>query len=176
MARAAAIKATRTLAAKLLKNPDGTFAVPPSLSEADLNLLDVLLSSWRAKAAFNGDRLCEDFFAALKSNGLISNREAAAPFLDVVVQLFAIASIHGSNIVMSDGTTIKLAVVKNADPDLRISAAIPVQSNGTPFFISTDLVITNLERSEYCDADLDARSEWNGAVELGNDRRLHFLG
>jgi hypothetical protein len=175
LARAPAIKATAVLVTKLVDNADGTYALPVSLSRNEADLLDVLLNNWRAKPAFNGLRLCEDFFATLKSNGLISNKEAATPFLSTVVQLFAIASIHGCEAVMSDGTRIRLAVPDNFE--LSIHASIPVTApGGISISISTAMFPTGLDKNEHCAPDLIARPNWNGAVELGADRRLHFLG
>ncbi|SDC39050.1 hypothetical protein SAMN05216337_1002351 [Bradyrhizobium brasilense] len=80
LTRAAAIKATAAVVAKLIRNEDGTYAVPVSLPQDDINLLDLLLGSWSAKPAFTGARLTEDFLATLKSNGLISKEEAKVPF------------------------------------------------------------------------------------------------
>ncbi|WP_354254893.1 hypothetical protein [Bradyrhizobium sp. F1.13.3] len=160
-----------------MKNGDGTYALPVSLPRADLDLFNVLVSNWVTKPAFSGQRLCDDFFATLKSNGLISKSEATrAPFFNTVVQLFAIASIHGSEMVMSDGTSIRLRVAKGF-AGLSVHAAIPVTTQtGVPIFMTTEIFSTELDQTEHCDPDLNAREDWDGAVELCADRKLHFLG
>ncbi|WP_283809487.1 hypothetical protein [Bradyrhizobium brasilense] len=42
--------------------------------------------------------------------------------------------------------------------------------------MSTALLHIELDKTEHCDPDLIARQSWDGGIELGADRRLHFLG
>lgn len=173
--RSAAIKAVPELCGKLRENSDGTFAIPVSLTKAELALIEALISEWVAKPAFTGERLCDDFFATLRSNGLISSAELNTPYLRMVVQLFAIANIHGCEAIMPDGTPISLQVM--GDGKLSITAAVPVlRETGKNIRIASFLFTTDLDRQEHCDPTLDAREPWNGTVELGPDRKLHFLG
>lgn len=176
LGKASAIKATSALASKLVKNADSTYSVPTTLSREEVTLFDVLVSRWVAKAAFDGERLCDDYWETLKSNGLIRKSEMeAAVALNAVVQLFAIANIHGCAITMTDGTSIELRATPKASP-LGVSAAIPMQLNGgQSIFLATDIFVTKLDCRENCDPALIAQETWDGALELGSDRKLRSL-
>lgn len=175
--RTAAIKATDALANRLIKSPDGSYAVPASLSDRERALFNALATVMVVKPAFTGKQLSDAFFATLKSNGVITNAEVAgASFLIDAVQLFAVANIHASEIVMSDGTKIKLSVGAK-EQHIGIHAAVPVtHPRPMGIFMASEIFTTDLDRVQHSAPELAARESWDGAVELGPDRKLHFLG
>ncbi|MCP4616484.1 MAG: hypothetical protein GY844_08595 [Bradyrhizobium sp.] len=176
LSKASAVKATAALASKLIRNADGTYSLPTTLTRDDITLFNVLAGSWVAKAAFDGERLCEDYWETLKSNGLISKSELReVSTLNAAVQLFAIANIHGCAVTMTDGTSIELRATPKDGP-LGVSAAIPVQFKASgSIFLAADIFVTRLALDENCDPALLALENWDGALELGIDGKLRPL-
>jgi hypothetical protein len=162
------------LTERLRQNADGTWALPHDLTSQEFKLVECASSMMVVKPAFEPKRLCEDFLATLKSNGLITKEEINThkTDLEIAVQLFAVATMHNSVIQIGDGTTVQLKgrpqsrqIVVNAP----IANAIPNQPS---IFMSCAMFTAGLDATVYCHPDLQPFQDWDFEIELAPDKRL----
>jgi hypothetical protein len=95
--RKAANEAMRGLCNRLKQNPDGTWALPSDVTRTELSLANCVASVLVVRPAFTAERLVDDFIATLRSNGLITKEEIREhrDALNLIVQLYAVAAMHG---------------------------------------------------------------------------------
>src|SRR5215471_17427645 len=85
------------LAERLIRNADGTWAMPSDSAQTERRLVDEITRVMVVKPAFDADRLSKDFLEALKSNALITKEEIrthGTTALKILVQLYAVAAMH----------------------------------------------------------------------------------
>ena len=75
MRRGDAYKLMNDVAERLTQSADGTWMLPNNLTQQEVTLINCVSSVMVVKPAFEADRLCDDFIATLKSNGLITKEE-----------------------------------------------------------------------------------------------------
>lgn len=174
-------KQMQSMADRLVQNPDGTWALPTILTPTQMRLIDCVCSLMAiVKPALEATRLCDDFIATLKSNGLMTNDEVRhhKGSLCTLVQLFAVAAMHRRVIQIGDGETTQL----KAQPALEkkqiwVNAPIPNAWPSWPgFIISSPMFIAQLDPATHCHPDLVAATDWVFEIELAPDRLLSRLG
>lgn len=159
---------------KLINSDDGTWAIPSNISPREANVIDFVTSMMVVKPAFTAERLCDDFRATLKSNGLI-NKEELREFkekIDLIVQLFAISIMHRSEIILEDKSRITLEAGRG-ESGLAVSANVPLDLNvERDFFVKTEIFSTSIDPAGNCDAYLLESDKWDVDIELGTNRVL----
>jgi hypothetical protein len=164
------------IADRLVKNDDGTWALPNDLTNDETGLIECVSSLIVVKPAFEAERLIDDFVATLKSNGLITKEEVRSnkEKISVTVQLFAIAMMHNCIVQIGEGTNIQLKATP--EPDLKkiyVNAAIPSPNDSRVWYSA--MFTSDLDPSFHCDAGLRGQN-WDFEIELAPDRRLSRLG
>jgi hypothetical protein len=179
MRRVDAYKLLNDVAERLAQNVDGTWALPSNLTQPEVSLIEYVSSVMVVKPAFEADRLCDDFIATLKSNGLITKEELSEhrEALGTLVQLYAVAAMHNCVVQIGDGTTTQLKA--SPEPDVKqiiVNAAVPdARPNQPPIFISSSMFTANVDPRIHCHADLLANRDWSLEIEVAQDKRLSPL-
>ena len=178
MRRAKAYALMLELLKRITPNIDGTWALPNDLKEGEFKLIECVSSLMVIKPAFEGGRLCDDFLATLKSNGLITKDEMSIhrDELNVLIQLFAVATMHNSRIQIGDGTAIRLKG-RPHDNRIAVNAAVPNAVPDQPnIFISCAMFMADLNAAIYCEPELRPNAvDWDFEIELAPDKRLRRL-
>lgn len=177
LSRAKARVLLHSLADRLTKNSDGTWALPAGCTYQELNLVTCVSSYLVTKTAFEPARLVEEFIATLKSNGLISKEEIRAHLqrLEQLIPLYAISVMHNSLIQLGDGETCWLkGSAKTETAEIEIIAVIPpvVTSFGLVARLASTMFFAELSPAVHCHPDLLGGHFWDCEVELGPDGRL----
>jgi hypothetical protein len=94
--RVKAYEMMQSLAARLVYNSDGTWALPSDVSQSEFDLINCVSKSIVVKPAFSPGRICDDFLATLRSNALISKEDERryADSMCTLIQLYAIAAMQ----------------------------------------------------------------------------------
>ncbi len=166
------------LADRLIKNQDGTWALP-SLTESEHKLVVCVSSMLIVRPAFEAEHLCEEFFATLKSNGLISKQELTAKrdFLRMLIQLYAVAAMHNCVVQIGDGTTTQLKARSDlAQKQISVDASVQDAVPGSNVSVATSIFATNTDPEVHCHPDLLTNSAWDFEIELDQNGRLTRLG
>lgn len=176
--RADAYKLLNDVAERLAQNADGTWAIPSNLTQPEVSLIEYVSSIMVVKPAFEADRLCDDFIATLKSNGLIAKGELSEHGEDLrtLVQLYAVAAMHNCVVQIGDGTTAQLKA--SPEPDVKqiiVNAAVPDALPNQSLFISSSMFTANVDPSIHCHPDLLANRDWSLEIEVAQDKRLSPL-
>jgi hypothetical protein len=179
MRRTDAHKLMNDVADRLTQNADGTWALPSNLTQTEAILIECVSSFMVVKSAFEADRLCDDFIATLKSNGLITKEEISEhrEALRLLVQLYAVATMHNCVVQIGDGTTTQLRARPEPDAkQIMVNAAVPdAVPNQPAIFISSSMFTADLDPGVHCHPDLLTNLDWNLEIELAPDRRLSPL-
>jgi len=172
--RADAYKAMNEIADRLSQNQDGTWSLPANLNPNEVDLINCVISNIVAKPAFLGDRLCDDFTATLKSNGLITNDESRRhkDLIHTLVQLFAVAAMHNCVVQIGDGTTTQLKA-RALGQEINVNAVVPDAVPG--IMIATSMFTAHLDPAVHCHPHLVADGDWAFEIELAQDMRLSPL-
>jgi hypothetical protein len=131
------------------------------------------------KPAFDADRLPEEFFAALKSNALITREEIQthATALKILVQLYAAAAMHNCVVQVGDGTTAQLKgyawdSTKRDSTKIEVMASVPIRQYR--HYFESPIFVVPVDPAIHCHPDL-LKSGALGRdfeIELGPDKRL----
>lgn len=179
MGRADAYKLMNDVAERLTQSADGTWAIPSNLTKPEVSLIECVSSVMVVQPAFEADRLCDDFIATLKSNGLIKKEELSEhrEALRTLVQLYAVATMHNCVVQIGDGTTTQLKA--KPEPDVKqimVNAAVPNAAPNQPrIFMSASMFTANIDPSVHCHPDLVANRDWDLEIEVAPDKRLSPL-
>jgi hypothetical protein len=161
---------------RLAENNDGSWALATDLDETEKKVVECVCSVLVAKPAFSADRLCDDFFATLKSNGLITRDELRMhrDQLETLVKLYAVAAMHNCVVQIGDGSTVQLkARPEVTSKEIQVNAAVPAP--GRPgLFWSASIYTAESDPGMHCHPDL-LKSDWDFEIELAPDRRLCSL-
>ncbi|MGZ5005403.1 MAG: hypothetical protein ACXV8H_07775 [Chthoniobacterales bacterium] len=178
--RPAANALMNEIVSRLMQNGDGTWALP-NRTRSEHNLVNCVSSVMVVKPAFSADRLCEDFIATLKSNGLITKEEIAncAVELRNTIQLYAVAAMHHCVVQIGDGTKTQLKA--KPEPGLKqIQVLAPIPNlfsapNAPVTYVTTAMFTAELDPVVHCHPDLIANAEWDLEIEVAPDKRLSPL-
>jgi hypothetical protein len=165
------------LADRLLPNPDGTWRLP-ALTHAEASLLQAVCSVLVSKPAFEADRLCSDFFATLKSNGLIVKNELAQhkESFSVLIKLYAISVMHNCVVQVGDGTKSQLrARAEQKSRTISVSAGVPDTINPSNITLASPMFYMNADPADHCHPELLIDSDWDFEIELNENRQLARL-
>jgi hypothetical protein len=172
LSRAEAHKALLAFAGRLVRNGDGTFGIPPNTTLTETRLLDLVSSVVVVKYVFEAERLVEEFFDTLKSNGLITKEELKRDreTLSILVQLHAVAAMHNCVVQIGDGTTVQLkGQAEETINRIAVCASVPFTQR---IIMSAPMFVVHLAPSVHCHPDLIRREPWRDEVELGPERLL----
>lgn len=179
MRRSDAHKLMNEVVERLTQGADGTWALPSDVTKLEVSLIQCVSSVMVVKPAFEADRLCDDFIATLKSNGLITKEELSEhrEALRALVQLYALATMHNCVVQIGDGTTTQLKVKPGPDAkQITVNAAVPDAFPNQPLiFINSSMFTADVDPSIHCHPELLANWDWNFEIELAPDRRLSPL-
>lgn len=178
--RSAAYALMKVIVGRLTQNADGTWALP-NRTQSEHNLINCVSSVMVVKPAFSAERLCQDFIATLKSNGLITKEEIAncAVELRNIIQLYAVAAMHHCVVQIGDGTTTQLKA--KPEPGLKqIQVLAPIPNlfpapNAPVTYVATAMFTAELDPVIHCHPDLITSPEWNLEIEVAPDKRLSPL-
>ena len=155
---------------------------PPS--ENDRRVLDFLANQFVWRPAFTDDDLVRDFADVLMLNGILDDgdRQRAAG-LRRILALHAITRMHGTDIVLEDGSVAALrAGFANKDRLLEIKADLGFKDWTKPVHAPVCMFLTALTPEGNCDPALigdDAAAMWNAwsdPLELSLDGTLAAVG
>lgn len=169
------LKILSDLADRLLPNPDGTWRLP-KLTPVEASLLHVVSSVLVSKPAFEADRLCSDFFATLKSNGLIMKDELAQhkDSLSVLVKLYAVSVMHNCIVQVGDGTKSQLrATAEPKSKTISVYAGVPLPPSNIT--VASPMFYMNADPADHCHPDLLNGSGWDFEIELNENKQLARL-
>ncbi len=176
MRRAEAHELMDDVVERVTQNDDGTWALPNDLTQAEISLIECVSSLIVVKPAFEADRLCDDFIATLKSNGLITKAEISKhrEAVHTLVQLYAVATMHNCIVQIGDGTTTKLKARPEPDAkQIMVNAAVPDAVPNQPgIFVSSSIFTANVDPEVHCHPDLLTSLDWNQEIEVAPDKRL----
>jgi hypothetical protein len=161
------------LADRLLPNPDGTWRLP-ALTHTEASLLQIVCSVLVSKPAFDADRLCSDFIATLKSNGLITKEELVShkESLSVLVKLYAISVMHNCVVLVGDGTKSQLRARAEPKSDtISVFAGVPDTTDSGKLTLASPMFYINANPADHCHPDLLNESDWSFEIELDEDRK-----
>ncbi|MEH2574427.1 hypothetical protein [Bradyrhizobium sp. AZCC 1708] len=177
MRRADAYRMMTDLAARLAQNSDGTWRLPNDLTRTEVRLIKCVASHLVTKPAFEAARLCEDFRATLKSNGLITREELSQheADIDLLVQLYAVAAMHNCVVQVGDGTTTQLKAAILLPTQILVEATVTDAPRNPEHGLATAIFAANLDPMLHCHPDLLANQTWNFEIELTQDKRLSPL-
>lgn len=164
---------------RLIHNADGTWTLNGPFTSTEHSLINCVCSQIVVKPAFDVNRLSEEFFDTLKSNGLLTKEEAhdnKESLMDIV-QLFSVAVMHNCIVQIGDGTTTKLkaqqdSLTKHISVNATIQRAIPNMPN---INFTASMFTANLDPVIHCSPDLLAMQDWDFEIELAPNRRLSRL-
>jgi hypothetical protein len=182
MSKAEVARTLPHLLKKLHPNKTGGGLELLGVTHKELEVFRCLTSFLSVQGAFDGEQLCVDFIATLKSNGLISKEEIRnSPQVGAIVQLFAFSVMHNCEIVDTDGAKIRLYGVSkdvaSIGRRLAIDAAVPTHNIGQPNQISmvSSIYQTTLDAA-YCSDALRATSDWRTVqIELTASGKLDIM-
>jgi hypothetical protein len=179
MRRADAYRLMNDIAERLTRNVDGTWGLSDNLTQSEVSLIECVSSVIVVKSAFEAVRLCDDFIATLKSNGLITKEELSEhrEALCILVQLYAVAAMHNCVVQIGDGTTTQLkATAEPLTKQIMVNAAVPEAVPDQPgILISCPMFTADVDPRVHCHPDLLANRDWNLEIEVGPDKRLSPL-
>jgi hypothetical protein len=159
---------------------DGSLAISLAHTWDDINLITLLVKNIVVKGAFNDDRLCDDLSSTLRTLGLLKREELAAfKKLKPLITLFAVSVMHNCEIVISDGSRIRLKAAAPADGHIVVSAPIPIPTSrlvGADHFMLSAAMFTTKLDTGFCEPELVQNPEWNFSVEVTLNIRLGKLG
>jgi len=179
MRRADAHRLLNDVTERLVQNADGTWALPDNLMPQEVSLVECVIGVLVTKPAFDAERLCDDFLATLKSNGLITKEELSEhkSSLQTLVQLFAVATMHNCIVQIGDGTVAQLrGRTAPTIGRIMIYANVPGAVPYAPqVAFGASMFTANLDPNIHCHPDLLTDKEWDCEVEVAPDRRLSPL-
>ena len=117
----------------------------------------------------------------MKSHAILTKAEIQthAQTLRPLVTLFAISLMHGSNILLSDGSKIRLEGFihdSGGVPEVHVGAAVPVTfATGKTVEVMSAMFTSEHDIHEYLDLELQAVDRWNFDVEIGGNRKLRIF-
>jgi len=170
-------KATKLLKSAIRKfsqdNNTGSYSLTDVLTQCEHSLLNLLVTRIIVKGAFTGDRLCDDFIATLRSNGVLSSAEIArAVSLRPAIQLFAVSIMHNCTVVMEDGSRVSLQATPSGGR-IAVIATIPVP-NSVRF--ASEMYSTDLPADQWCESELMALGDpWQREIELKQSGKLGLM-
>jgi hypothetical protein len=163
---ASARKLLPVIVGKIIHKPDGTIALPPTLSSREVALVTCLSQFIVAKPAFDGDRLFEDFAATLRSHGLLQHSELQQfRSLKAGIVLYAVTVMHQCKVQLGDGTMASLKAHGGVAPNSRIgvlaTVSVPLPGkSGRLVQIASDMFTTDLDTQANCEEELQ-NGEWD---------------
>ena len=177
--RAKAYAMMQKIASRLLRNSDGTWALPTDLSKSDFDLVNCVCSYVVVKPAFTPERICDDFLATLRSNALISKEDerSHAKSLRTLVQLYAIAAMHHCIVQVGEGSTVQLkARPEPIVKQIHVNARVPLpDAERNNVVLSASIFTAELDPAVHCQEELAAAQNWDFEIEPSPDKRLSRL-
>ena len=178
LTRAAAANRLHNTIRQLVRNSDGTWALPPNCTRAELDLLNYFGKYLISKPAFDDNRLLDDFAMTLKSHALL-RKEELRPFVGLkrAIALYAITEMHKCVLILPDGSNARLTASLNQSAHLGVNAAASTKtSEGPEIIVSTEMFSTSIVASEACDPDLlDRYPTFDCDLEVGPEIKLAAL-
>lgn len=175
LSRADAHARLRDLAERIQQNPDGTWALPNIISQAEITLVECVSSYLVVRPAFEAEHLVRDFLATLKSNGLITKDElrTRSAAVSSLILLYAVSAMHNCVIQIGDGSTCRLEgsadILNNK---IEVQATVPAAVPGRPTVgIACSMFSIDLDPMTHCHPDL-LNGHWLCDVEVAPDKRL----
>lgn len=162
---------------KFVRLDDGALSISLSHAPEEVRLI-LALCVMVVQPAFSDKRLCADFEAALKSSGLIKNRELSA-FRKVypAITLFAVAEMHQCAIVLPDGSRAVLEASGPPGGTITVWMGVPVPApeiGGCGHVMIASGIFGTSLTAEYCEPEL-LKVAWNFGIELTSNIKLGKL-
>jgi hypothetical protein len=163
-----------------IHKPDGTLSISSFHSIEDHQIIAALANNIIVQSPFDDDRLCSDFSATLKSHGLLTKEELVAfKELYSVITLFAVSAMHNCEIVLTDGSRVKLKAASHPGGHIDVSAPIPIPAPalvGADHFLLSSAMFTTALDVSYCEPELAAEPQaWNYFIEVTPHKKLGKL-
>jgi hypothetical protein len=174
LSRAEAYRTIQGVVPRMVKNSDGTWSLPLPLTKKELDLIQFAVTMMVVRPAFESKQLIDDFFATLKSNGLITKEEIRerGSDLSVLVQLYAVSAMHNCTVQIGDGSQTKLKAVAERD-EIAVLADVHGAAPAYPgAIITTAMFSAKLDPIRYCHPELLATRPWDMEIEVTPERIL----
>jgi hypothetical protein len=152
-----------------------------TLTPEESSLVQVLLDTIVVKPAFDDNRLFREFVHVIEKNKLLQPSERRLIHQQrPIISLFAVAYMHGCDIVLEDGSRAHLAATRHtSDGSIQVTASawagIPEQPN---IHVAGPVFKTELRAADWCAPELlegDDQSHWDYPIEVGPDQKLRRL-
>lgn len=151
-----------------------------ALAGREIKVIDYLGNRFIWKPAFTDDQLFNEFRDVLLLNSIIV--KADIPSLDGIktfLTLYAISCMHGSAIVLQNGTRADLlAGFSNKERCLEVKMQIGFDDGPKPIMAPICLFLSSLQPENHCEAkllELGSKGPpftWSEPVEVGSDGKL----
>lgn len=154
-----------------------------ALADQEMRVIAYLGNRFIWKPAITDDQLFEEFCEVLLQNSIISKADRTA--LDgakTFLTLYAISCMHGSAILLEDGTRGELlAGFANRDRYLEVKIQIRFNDTAKPITTPICMFLSTLHPEDHCNTKLlEQGSEWlsdawREPIEVGPDGRLSLI-
>ena len=172
-----AVKMVPEIIQHLDKNSDGTYALRNVKTQKHYDLFMWLCSNLVVKSAYVGNDLSKALLSILRSSGNISADEIRMySELADYIQLFTIAVMHNSNIILQDKSQVKLQASLHDDVlTVQAPLEIPNLIGGMPIIMSAAVFSTDLKTQDCCEPDVFEHPDPSKYLELMPSGKLGYL-
>lgn len=148
------------------------------LTSRELAVFNYLATAFVWNPAFTDRQVADDLEKILiKAGALDKNERDAFAAGEAFLALYVTALMHGSSVIMEDGSRFDLvAGFANDQNRIEVKARIELAGWSKPVTAPVCIFWTSLLGSDNCSEALAAApGSWNGTLEISSDGRLHAL-
>jgi hypothetical protein len=155
-----------------------------TLAAQEIKVIDYLGDRFIWKPAFTDEQLFTEFRDVLLLNSIIVNSDILAlDGIKTFLTLYAISCMHGSAVVLENGTRAELlAGFFNQKRCLEVKMQIGFDDAPKPIMAPICLFLTSLQPEDHCEAkllELGIKGQppfaWSEPLEVGSDGRLGLV-
>lgn len=163
---------------KLVQNLDGTFHVAKDATRLQLDLINAMCSTIVVRSAIDGDAFYRDLVPVLiESKLLVKNEFKDFCAIRDAIQLFVVAKMHNTKIIIDHSNATKLAASIGGE-SIAINAPVPMREIGvwSKRFLSAAIYQTGLVPRLHCDDILLSMQRLDDIeLELDEDGKLTII-
>lgn len=176
--RSEAQEMLNSVAGRMTKNKDGTWALPMDLTSKEIDLINGVGSLLAVRPAFTSDKLSYDFIETLKSNSLITKEELKEhrQRIERLVILYAIAAMHNCVVTIGDGTKTQIRGTAVRPKGIAILAEVPLETYEEKVRVAAPMFQYDEDLQLCCEPELLDGGPWDFEIELSSSGHLARLG
>jgi hypothetical protein len=151
-----------------------------NLSDEELRVLQYIANRFIWKPTFTDDEVVQDFCDVLVLNNIVLEDDRPSLLAErEFISLYALIRMHGTTIVLKDGTTAQLlAGYANKHDVLEVKVQIEFNDGPKPISAPVCMYATTLKPEDHCDVSLLALPDdylarvWRMPLEIGDNGKL----